>query len=164
MSTIDKGHPADRIRARLGAIGITGVERQQISGRVMLSLDAALRVADLLDLLSQIRGESLLEATSLDLERQAGGRVWTVRIIIARSPSQIIAQRIMEPSFADLLASNAIRMLSPSAGNADSADVVELAAPANVTPAASREWAVLVADRLAGLGFNAAAAPAWGRS
>lgn len=158
MDALEKlGVPSHRIEY---AGGTYGVELGALDEAHVTALE---RVPPMLELLRRLRGESLLEATSLDLERQAGGRVWTVRLIIARTqPAPRPGSQ--DPTFNELIAVDAIRLLSPSAGNADSADVVELAAPANVTPAASREWAVLVADRLAGLGFNAAAAPAWGRS
>lgn len=167
--TKNDAHPADRIRARLGEAERDGVERQQISGRVMLSLNVASRIADLLDVLARLRGESLVDAAAgadpvnallaaneRDLERQTGGRVWTVRLILPHAQS---SQSPPPPSFSELLNAGAFRTLDLT----DDRTVVELTAPDNVRPQDRYEWANRCATMLHDLGFSAVPAPAWGR-
>lgn len=174
-----KAHAVARIQERIGAEHrVTADVLPEDSGYrgtvVVLSTSAAERVADLLDLLARLRGEAMLDvnaggdpvaalqrANENDLERQRGGRVWTVRLIVAQHLSDDGRGR---PSFDELLAARAMRMLSPAAAGPDARDVVELAPPADVLPKDSHEWAMAAAACLHGLGFNAAAAPAWGRS
>lgn len=177
----EKPHPVARIQERIGAaFRVTADVLPEDSGYrgtvVVLSAAAAERVADMLDLLSRLRGEALEavelgadtvralhDANERDLERQRGGRVWTVRLIVRRD-APAPRPGPASPTFDELVASRAIRMLSPSAGNADSADVVELAPPADVAPKDSHQWATLAATTLHDLGFDAVPAPAWGRS